>query len=417
MMGRVGPQPYLLKFTSEYGIPEGLHPELPGPEETIVEFSEGKVGVYTKFFEFANFRIPISQFLFDILGHQVLFWSLQNFRIPLYPQFSLISPMSITANSLFVTIVKLIGWISFSNKTRPGKTHPPQCSYNTPRTQLILRTGTIDFSRAEHGEILSGSVDCPQIHKVMTETVRAAMNGNPILNVLNVCDRKWRMLDRRARGGNSKDRVRDEVAYEIPPTGNASTTGVALETGLEEAGSQMQAPDTKCCGWIERPIPLGLVVRSLDGRGRGDLADIEAYDPEANSKLVKALQDLKDLKYPMVDQLEMLKDAPIELIMASLHLENPWVVKEEMLLEDAIAANISQAEKKKKCRVVCRTHGIGFAHHARSEGLPLSAPTVVPQGLAILLADAATQTEAADKEEEPHSRLQRSISLPPVNNL
>ncbi|GKD53031.1 hypothetical protein Tco_1286418, partial [Tanacetum coccineum] len=60
---------YLLEFTSEYGILEGLHPELPGPEETIVDFPEGKVGVYTKFFEFANYRIPLSQFLFDILGY------------------------------------------------------------------------------------------------------------------------------------------------------------------------------------------------------------------------------------------------------------------------------------------------------------------------------------------------------------
>ncbi|GJX90498.1 hypothetical protein Tco_0343824 [Tanacetum coccineum] len=50
---------YLLEFTSEYGIPKGLHPELPGPEETIVDFPEGKVGVYTKFFEFANYRIPL----------------------------------------------------------------------------------------------------------------------------------------------------------------------------------------------------------------------------------------------------------------------------------------------------------------------------------------------------------------------
>ncbi|GKD54886.1 hypothetical protein Tco_1288273 [Tanacetum coccineum] len=49
---------------------------------------------------------------------------------------------------------------------------------------------------------------------------------------------------------------------------------------------------------------------------------VEAYDPEANSKYVKALQYLKDLKYPLVDQLEKLKDAPIELIMASLHLES-----------------------------------------------------------------------------------------------
>ncbi|GJU49111.1 hypothetical protein Tco_1218666 [Tanacetum coccineum] len=62
-------QEYLLEFTSEYGISEGLHPELPGRGDRIVDFPEGKVGVYTKFFEFANFRIPISQFLFDILGH------------------------------------------------------------------------------------------------------------------------------------------------------------------------------------------------------------------------------------------------------------------------------------------------------------------------------------------------------------
>ncbi|GKE90493.1 hypothetical protein Tco_1567968 [Tanacetum coccineum] len=141
----------------------------------------------------------------------------------------------------------------------------------------------------------------------------------------------------------------------------------------------------------------------------------------------------------MVDELERLKDVLVELIMASLHLESdtredalqwirnlhpsslqlkipiypevrdpkdPWAVKEEMLLEDAIAANKSRAEKKKKCRVVCRTHGIGFAHHLRLDGIPVSAPTVVPQGLAILVVNATTQTKAANKEEEPHLRLQ-----------
>ncbi|GKB72925.1 hypothetical protein Tco_0934337 [Tanacetum coccineum] len=139
----------------------------------------------------------------------------------------------------------------------------------------------------------------------------------------------------------------------------------------------------------------------------------------------------------MVDELERLKDAPVELIMASLHLESdiredtpqwirdlrssslqlkipvypevrdlkdPWAVKEEMLLEEAIAA-------------VCRTHGIGSAHHPRSDGIPVSVPTVVPQELAILVADAATQTEAANKEEEPHLRPHRSILLPPANHL
>nr|GEW46186.1 hypothetical protein [Tanacetum cinerariifolium] len=34
---------YLLDFTSEYGIPETLHPKLPGPGDRIVDFPEGKV--------------------------------------------------------------------------------------------------------------------------------------------------------------------------------------------------------------------------------------------------------------------------------------------------------------------------------------------------------------------------------------
>nr|GEY13239.1 hypothetical protein [Tanacetum cinerariifolium] len=35
---------YLLEFTSEYGIPEMLHPELPRPGDKIVDFPEGKAG-------------------------------------------------------------------------------------------------------------------------------------------------------------------------------------------------------------------------------------------------------------------------------------------------------------------------------------------------------------------------------------
>ncbi|GJZ59899.1 hypothetical protein Tco_0615715 [Tanacetum coccineum] len=162
---------------------------------------------------------------------------------------------------------------------------------------------------------------------------------------------------------------------------------------------------------------------------------------------VAALHALKDLKYPLINQLEKLKDAPLDLIMAFLHLEsdtgedtpqwicelrpsssqltvpiypevrdpkNPWGCKEEILLGDVITANVSGAEKKKKCRVVCRTHGISSGHHARSDGVPVLVPTVVPQGLAILVADAATQTEAADKEDEPRPRPKRSLSLPPA---
>nr|GEV47401.1 hypothetical protein [Tanacetum cinerariifolium] len=180
---------------------------------------------------------------------------------------------------------------------------------------------------------------------------------------------------------------------------------------------------------IAKGMSEGLKYGVEYGKANLSLEAIEAYDSETETKYIATLHALKDPKYPMVDQLESLKDAPIDVIMASLHLESdtgddapqwirelrpsssqlkipvypevrdptdPWACKEEILLADAIAANVSHAEKKKKCRVVCRTHGVSSAHHARSDGVPVSVPTVSPQGLAILLTDATTQTKTAE---------------------
>nr|GEV75523.1 retrovirus-related Pol polyprotein from transposon TNT 1-94 [Tanacetum cinerariifolium] len=170
---------------------------------------------------------------------------------------------------------------------------------------------------------------------------------------------------------------------------------------------------------IAKGISEGLAHGIEYGKANRGLEVVEAYDSEANNKYLQALQELKDLKYPIVDQLEGLKDAPMEVVMASLHLEkvrdprDPWAVKDEKLLEEAIAANVSRTEKKKKrCRVACRTHRIGSAHHVRSDGVPVSVPTVAPQGLVILLVDTATQIETSEDNASP--RLLRSKSLPPM---
>nr|GEX03896.1 hypothetical protein [Tanacetum cinerariifolium] len=160
---------------------------------------------------------------------------------------------------------------------------------------------------------------------------------------------------------------------------------------------------------ISKGMSEGLKHGVEHEKAKVDLMAIKAYDPKADTKYVAALHALKDLKYPLVDQLDKLKDSPIYVIMSSLYLEK------EILLEDAIVANISRDKKKKKCRVVCRTHGVGSAHHARSDGIPVSVPTVTPQGLAILLADAATQTDITEDEASP--KLLRSKSLPPMYNL
>nr|GEX13544.1 hypothetical protein [Tanacetum cinerariifolium] len=194
--------------------------------------------------------------------------------------------------------------------------------------------------------------------------------------------------------------------------------GCGLRLAVMKCGESLE-PRQAFADFVSAGISKGLSEGLRHGLEHGqaqlNLESIEAYDPKAEAKFVAALQALKDLKYPLVDQLEGLKDASMDVIMAALYLEsdtgddaphdvcdlrpsssqltipvylevrdprNPWACKEEMVLADAIGANISRAEKKKKCRIVCRTHGVGSAHHARSNGVPVSVPTVVPQAIA-----------------------------------
>nr|GEU53671.1 hypothetical protein [Tanacetum cinerariifolium] len=74
--------------------------------------------------------------------------------------------------------------------------------------------------------------------------------------------------------------------------------------------------------------------------------------------------------------------------------QNPWACKEEIKLADDIATNISRAEQKKRSRIVCQTHGVGSAHHVRSDRVSVSAPIVVPQGLALLNQEQRSHMEA-----------------------
>ena len=58
----------LRQFTSDYFIPLAWHQKVPEANACIADFPEGKIGVYTRFFEFANQRVPISLFLSDVLN-------------------------------------------------------------------------------------------------------------------------------------------------------------------------------------------------------------------------------------------------------------------------------------------------------------------------------------------------------------
>nr|GEV44047.1 hypothetical protein [Tanacetum cinerariifolium] len=702
-------QEYPLEFTSEYGIPEALHPELPGPEDMIVDFLEGKVGVYTKFFEFANFCLPLSQFLFDILGYYQIHLSqlsvigaakvshfeincrvlyiiptLSLFRVFYMPSFNLgwmsfskrlgrntpqcyTKPLDslknwnnrffwvdervfptvvdwrtsapkegmLAENTYFAEAVRILDthrtpiqkqpemllclvgisrnttWgtryidlfslIRASNPTkvktgsRPRAAHEvpllivtanrviemedPAATTDSSGVPSTIKRSPLDFAN-EAGAADQGTMapEVPPPEDVPTTSASEAGQAEEVaaIDPSAVTESRKRGHDRVDANAPPKALRKDHA--DPRPTG--STRGekslVAIELGMASTrpvhvpesapvdvsdpdplsfadprsrhpadvaqallrheirslrmppllpwsgllrvaiGSQLRlrfeqeakllrksvaqvarrdkriqareheiknlealleadadmkkaAEDKSAKLWqkLENLRALSQVddkIRVAPGRGKCseslelrqafvdvvsariakgmgeglrhevehgqaqlDLEALEAYDPEAEAKYTAALQVLKDLKYPLMDQLEGLKDTPIDVIMAALHLEsntgedapqwvrylrpsssqltipvypevhdpmNRWACKEEILLSDAIATNVSRVEKKNKCRIVCRTHGVGSAHHARFDGVPVSVPTVIPQGLALLLADAATQTES-----------------------
>nr|GEU91597.1 hypothetical protein [Tanacetum cinerariifolium] len=73
---------------------------------------------------------------------------------------------------------------------------------------------------------------------------------------------------------------------------------------------------------IAKGMSKGLKYGVEHGQAQLYLEAIEAYDPEAEAKYIAALQALKSLKYPLVDQLDGLKDAPMDVIIAFMNLES-----------------------------------------------------------------------------------------------
>nr|GFA10972.1 hypothetical protein [Tanacetum cinerariifolium]GFA56136.1 hypothetical protein [Tanacetum cinerariifolium] len=73
---------------------------------------------------------------------------------------------------------------------------------------------------------------------------------------------------------------------------------------------------------IAKGMSEGLRHGVEHGQAQLNLEAIEAYDPKAEAKYIAALHALKNLKYPLVDQLDGLKDAPMDVIMAAPYLES-----------------------------------------------------------------------------------------------
>nr|GEW48095.1 hypothetical protein [Tanacetum cinerariifolium] len=117
---------------------------------------------------------------------------------------------------------------------------------------------------------------------------------------------------------------------------------------------------------------IGYGLRLATMKCAESLETRQAFTDVVFARIAKGMSEglkhgsLKDLKLPLLDQLEGLKDAPMDVLMASLYLEDDTG-------EDAPQ----------------------FIRDLRPSSFQLSIP-VYPEGLALLLVDSATQTESDD---------------------
>nr|GEX23156.1 hypothetical protein [Tanacetum cinerariifolium] len=349
-------QEYLLEVTSEYGISKSLHPELLGLEDPIVEFPKGKVGVYTKFFEFANFRWmsfskrprkntpqyytkPLDSlknwnnwffWVDDKVFPTIVDWRI-NFLKDKMPYVDSYFAVAIATLNTRRTLIQkqleaLLCLVGLSQNYFLGDDVYPTFLYDDDRDMDLFNL-----------------ISSPNLTKVKTGTRPRAAHEVPLL--IATASRVIDMGDTAVASGSS---------------GTPAAIGKSpLDFFDEDAPPEAAA--------------MGPVVNKMH-RKRGN------EGAEANAP-------------PNVLRKDHVASRPSQSTLGEvpgfyLEVRNPkdaWSFKDETLLEDAIVANISRAEKKKKCRVVCRTHGVDFAHHFRSNGIHVSVPTVASQGLAILL--------------------------------
>ncbi|GKC22807.1 hypothetical protein Tco_1024957 [Tanacetum coccineum] len=130
-------------FCDKFHILEEVHPDLPNQNDTMHERPAGKIGLYTRFFDYTNFRLPLSTFLVDVLRH---------FRINI-SQLSVIGAAKVSYFEIpcrvygiiptvglfrcFYVNSKKSGWMSFSKRSDNAPVNdfacPASFSWNTAK--------------------------------------------------------------------------------------------------------------------------------------------------------------------------------------------------------------------------------------------------------------------------------------------
>ena len=148
------------------------------------------------------------------------------------------------------------------------------------------------------------------------------------------------------------------------------------------------------------------------------LAEVSGYKANAYAELVDAMEKMKLFELPRIAQLERDQDQPIKVIMEGLTLGrhiledaeaqhdyflkpdesqlhvpvfaqprdilNPFTLEKEVPLKECLEAHLERLARKKGVKGKAILCGVGAAHLPRSDGVPVSVPTVSQEDSSLL---------------------------------
>ncbi|KAM0068013.1 hypothetical protein Hdeb2414_s0002g00068181 [Helianthus debilis subsp. tardiflorus] len=80
-------------YIDSYEIPASLHPTLPEKDTPIYPFVPGKIGVYTRLFDYCNYHLPLTKFFIEVLlFHEVHLTQMNPFGLAKVCHFELACP-------------------------------------------------------------------------------------------------------------------------------------------------------------------------------------------------------------------------------------------------------------------------------------------------------------------------------------
>nr|GEX42798.1 hypothetical protein [Tanacetum cinerariifolium] len=344
---------YLLEFTSKYGIPEILHPVLPGPEDRIVDFPEGKIG-WMSFSKRPRMNTLqcYTKPLDSLKNWNNRFFWVDERVFPTVVDLADECPQRRDAGCGHIlprgrTDMDLFNLIRAPNPTkvkvgsRPRAPHEvPLLTLTAPRVIEIdepaatdssgvsstIKRSPLDFAH-EAGASDQGAV-APEIPS--SEDVPATVaSGVGQAEETATMDPPIALESRDpgSKNASSFAEVGSPGSVYRPKWGMkkaAEDKSAGLIKELEDLrarwviGHGLRLAIMKCAESLEmrqafadvvsagvaKGMSKGLKHGVEHGHAQLKVESIEAYDPEAEAKFVAALQSLKDLKHPLLDQLE-----------------------------------------------------------------------------------------------------------------